>query len=235
MTPTGEMEVSYDGYGLNVSLHNIVEENSQYPDNMASGCQKAWVLLQGLSAEGNVICQEEKELFLQTEHNIYTGAVYQGLFDLGDEFNYLSEYIHITAYIMDYAGNYLPSIDSVTIPAFVLKADLERCLGEAVLWKAGEAGMIHIYTAAWTDQVKIVYPQDWIVWDETLDDRSFDYFLEGREYEKTEDELFYIPLRTKDGPYTITVYAYKNGHEKSVTLSLDSYGCILDELRTRLR
>ena len=63
----------------------------------------------------------------------------------------------------------------------------------------------------------------------------FDYAAEGKAFEKTEDELFYIPIKAENGSYTITVYAYKNGREKSVTLSLDSCGCILDELRTRLR
>ncbi len=234
VTPTGSMDVSYDGYCLNVTLHHIVEEHPQDSAQKASGCQKAWILLQGLNAEGNVICQEEKELLLMTE-NIYTGAVYQGDFGLGDDFNYVSDYIHITAYIMDYAGNYLPSIASATIPAFVLNADLERTLGQSEHWKAGEAGIVHIYTAAWTDQVKIAYPADWIALDETLNGRCFDYAAEGKAFEKTEDELFYIPIKAENGSYTITVYAYKNGREKSVTLSLDSCGCILDELRTRLR
>ncbi len=234
-TPKGEMEVLYDGSCLKVSLHDIVEENQQYPDNAASGCQNAWILLQGVNAQGTVICQEEKELSLITSDNIYTGAVYEGSFDLSDEYNYTSEYLHITAYIMDYAGNYLPFMAYKTIPAFVLNAELERCLGKAAYWKAGEAGIIHIYSASWVDCVKVDYPESWIALDHTLDGRSFDYILTGKANEKREEELFYVPLRLKDGQYTITVTAYKNGRQKSVVLPLHSSGTILDELRTRLR
>jgi len=236
VTPKGEMDIDYDGRRLEISIRDIMEENQQYPDNEASGCSKAWVKLEGLDSAGDVLCREDRQLSLRTPGNIHTGAAYGGTFHLSDQFNYESEYLRITAYVMDYAENYLPAAAAETIPAFVLKAQLERCLGDAQSWKAGEAGIVHFYTASFVDSVKIQYPDEWTALDETLEERTFDYLGRNeRTYEKEADDLFYIPLRAEDGIYTITVHAYKDGHEKHVELLLGSEGTILDELRTRLR
>jgi len=233
--PEGKMGISYDGRRMQVSLYDIVEENQEHPDNVASGCRKAWVCLQGLDEEGNVLCQEDLQLNLTTPENIYTGACYEGSFHLGTQFNYTSAYIKVTSYIIDYAGNSLPMIESETVPAFVLKADMIRCLGDAPSWKAGEAGSIHIYTAAYVDSVKVTFPDSWVALDNSLDSHIYPYAAVGRAYEKEEDDLFYIPLRAQDGGYTITVHAYKDGYEKTIEFHLNSSGSILDELRTRLR
>ena len=233
--PKGKIDVSYDGYFLDISLNNIVEENPVYPENEASGCEKAWILLEGLDEEKNIICEQKQPLTLLTPDNIYTGAIYGDVFELNDTFNYTSEYIRITTYIRDWAGNSIPVAEPVMIPAFVLKADLERCLGEAAHWKAGEAGTISVYAAAWVDSVEITYPSEWIHWDESLENHFFDYSTTGRENEKREEELFYVPLRTDHGVYDIQVCANKNGYKKTVTFLVTISGTILDEIRTRLR
>ncbi len=235
VAPKGELEISYDGRVLDIMLHHIVEENQEHPDNEASGCRSAWVCLRGLDGQGNEICREERQLMLATPDNIYTGAVYEGSFRLGNELNYSSEYIGITAYIVDHAGNYLPEAGAKTIPAFVLWADMERCLGEAVSWKAGEAGIIEIKAAAYVDSIKVFFPAEWTESDAELENPVFEYPVSERAFEKKEEIIFYIPLRADDGTYKIKVSAYKDGYEKFVEFSLNTSGSILDELRTRLR
>ncbi len=234
VTPSGELSVSYDGYRMDVAVNNIIEENRQHPDNVASGCKEAWAVLEGLDSEGNVICQMELPLELQTPDNIYTGAAYSGGADLNDQFNYDAEFIQVKAYVKDHAGNYLPAIETVTVPAFTLSGYVERCLGAAESWKKGEAGNVHACTGAFVDRLEIEYPEEWVALDSTLSVRVMDY-TGNKELEKNETDLFYIPLYAEDGEYTITVRAYKNGHVKTVTLPVTSTGSILDEIRTRLR
>ncbi len=233
-TPDGELNVSYDGYHMDIVVNNIVEENWQHPDNVSSGCKEAWTVLEGLDSEGKVICQMELPLELQTPDNIYTGAAYSGGADLNDQFNYDAEFIQVKAYVRDHAGNYLPAIETVTVPAFTLSGYVERCLGAAESWKKGEAGNVYARTGAFVDRMEIEYPEKWIRLDETLTTRVMDY-TGNKELEKNETDLFYIPLYAEDGEYTITIRAYKDGRMKMVELPVKSAGSILNEFRTRLR
>ena len=233
-TPSGELDVSYDGYHMDVSVNNIIEENWQHPDNVSSGCKEAWAVLEGMDSEGNVICQMELLLELQTPDNIYTGAVYTGGADLSDQFNYDAESIQLTAYVKDNAGNYLPSVGVKTVPAFTVKGYVERCLGPASQWNSGEAGTVHVYAASFVDAVLFEYPSDWVDLDDTLANRIYDY-IGNQTKEKNETDLFYIPLYAENGEYNIIVHAFKNGREKTVTLPVITGGSILEEIRTRLR
>ena len=233
-TPDGELNVSYDGYHMDIEVNNIVEENWQHPDNVSSGCKEAWAVLEGLDSEGNVICQMELPLELQTPDNIYTGAAYSGGADLNDQFNYDAEFIQVKAYVKDNAGNYLPAIETVTVPAFTLSGYVERCLGPAESWKKGEAGNVYARTGAFVDRMEIEYPEKWLRLDETLTTRVMDY-TGNKELEKNETDLFYIPLYADDGEYTIIIRAYKDGRMKMVELPVKSSGSILNEFRTRLR
>ncbi len=231
VTPQGELAVDYDGYQLSVAVKNIVEECK---GNKASGCKEAWIIIKGLDGGGNVLYEERKELLLQTSDNIYTGAAYLGTFELSDVFNYESDYLQIDAYVKDCANNYLPSIGTHTLPTFVVTGYVERCLGAAEEWTSGEAGNVQVYTASFVDTIYIEYPSEWINLDDTLKNHIYDY-RGTQTKDKSETDLFYIPLYADNGEYHIIVHAYKNGHEKEISLPVLTDGSILDEIRTRLR
>ncbi len=231
VTPRGEVNIDYDGYRLAVTVDKIVEECM---GSEASGCKEAWIIVKGLDKDGKVLCEEKKALTHMTPGNIYTGAIYSQTFELGDVFNYESDYIQVNAYVKDYAGNELPSIGKQTIPAFVVSGHVERCLGEAEHWSSGEAGFVKVYTAAFVDTVVIEYPTDWVAMDNTLASHMYDY-SQIQEREKEETDLFYIPLYAQNGEYNVIIHAFKNGREKVLVLPVVTNGSILDEIRTRLR
>lgn len=231
VTPKGTFTLDYDGYKLTAAVDNIIEECT---GNEASGCKEAWIDIKGLDTVGNILYEETLPLTLMTPGNIYTGASYAGEFELGDGFNYESDFIQVNAYVKDNAGNYLPAIGEETVPAFTVKGCVERCLGPANQWNSGEAGNVYVYTASFVDAVFIEYPSDWVDIDDTLANRIYDY-TGNQTKEKNETDLFYIPLYAENGEYNIIVHAFKNGREKTVTLPVVTDGSILEKIRTRLR
>ena len=231
VTPKGDFSLDYDGYKLTVSVDNIIEECT---GNKASGCREAWIDIKGLDGSGNILYEDKLPLILMTPENIYTGASYEGEFELSDGFNYEADFIRVNAFVKDNAGNYLPAVGEETVPAFTVKGYVERCLGPASRWSCGESGNVHIYAASYADSVSIEYPAAWITLDDTLERRIYDY-MGNQIKERNETDLFSIPLYAENREYSIIVHAFKNGREKTVTLPVVTDGSVLEEIRTRLR
>ena len=224
--PDGEKEASYDGMNLTVSLRNIKEE--------LSGCKKIWIKTTAFLGDGTAIRTDERELAHTTPGNIHNGAAYTGTFVLEDEYNYASSYMEVEVWARDIAGNEQKVGSTEHIETFYLNGYVERALGPAEYWKAGEAGYVHLVTGVYVDRVEIIYPDKWTKLDETLGTHTYDY-AGNKEVEKTESDLFYIPLRAENNAYEITVVATKNGYTKTVTLPVATDGNIISSIKHRLR
>lgn len=224
--PTGKKSVSYDGYNLTANLTDITEE--------LSGCDKAWIITEAYDENGFLIRTDTRDLDLTTPGNIHNDAAYGKTFALEDEYNYAAAYMLVKFRIRDIAGNEREIGDPELLDTFWVRGFVTRALGEAEYWKAGEAGYVDVTTGAYVDKLYITYPDKWTNLDDTLGTHTFDY-TGNQELEKVERDEFYIPLRAKDGEYTLLVTAEKNGYTKTVELPVKTNGNVVSELRTRLR
>lgn len=226
VAPYATCNAFYDGYNLTAELKNIVEP--------LSGCKEAWIVTKAYKEDGTKIREDVRGLTPQTPDNIHTGAAYKTTILLEDDYNYVSAYMTVEYHIKDIAGNERTLADTDTFDTFYLTGTLTRIFGPAAVWKAGEAGALDLATGVFVDTMAITYPAPWTALDASLGTHTFDY-MANREQEKTEYETFIIPLKTDDGDYSIMVTATKNGHTKTIPLSLRVGGNIIDTIRTRIK
>lgn len=226
VAPVGITNVSYDGYNLNASISNITEK--------LSGCKRAWIVTNAHNADGSIIRTDSRDLTIVDAGKIHNGAAYKSTFALEDEYNYDAAYMTVTFWIRDIAGNERQLGDTQTIDTFYLTGYVTRALGPAEYWKAGEAGYVNVVTGVYVDKLYIQYPDTWTALDSGLGTHVFDY-TGNKEFEKTEQDLFYIPVRADNGEYELTVIAERNGRTKTVVLPVKTDGNIVEQLRTRIR
>lgn len=148
-------------------------------------------------------------------------ALYQGRFT-------------ILCYTSDRVGNMTTWVS--TGLGMSINAYLERILPpHTPVFRRGESGRITVVTTGYVERVEIIFPQEMLQWDPSLNHEIL--FLPPLAYTENEVE-FMIPQEVPDGEYEIIVTGYKAGtdlenHSESLTLRVR--GSVAELIRTRLR
>ncbi len=132
----------------------------------------------------------------------------------------------------DYAGNVSDYALATDKNDILLNADIIRIDGRSeAVFRAGERGILRIRYSGDADVIRAFFPENMSSVDPSLY-REFD--VSGRKSLQFSTG-FVIPIGTAEGPYHVTVKAYKGEQEYTVYPAFEVYGSITEQFRTRLR
>ncbi|GEM_PF-2567607 len=132
----------------------------------------------------------------------------------------------------DYAGNVSDYALATEKSAILLNADIIRIDGrKEAVFRAGERGILRIRYSGDADVLKVFYPENMAALNPSL---NKEYDVSGKASLNISTG-FIVPVGTDEGPYHVTVKAYKGNDEYTVYPAFEVYGCVTEQFRTRLR
>ena len=132
----------------------------------------------------------------------------------------------------DYAGNVADYILATEKGAILLDADITRIDGRKdAVFLAGERGILRIWYSGDAEIIRVFYPENMTALNPLL---NKEYNVSGKTSLNVSTG-FIIPIGTDEGPYHVTVKAYKGDKEYTVYPTFEVYGCVTEQFRTRLR
>lgn len=143
--------------------------------------------------------------------------------------------LQITIKATDAVGN--KTMKEIQYWAYHVLAFIERVLSpHEPVFKTGESGLLQIIASEKVDKVEVRFPAELSDIEPNLNQWVT---FEKEAIEKRETLLFQIPLGTPEGEdYAIDLYPYADGvllSPNPIKCYFQINGCVLDELRTRLR
>ena len=113
-----------------------------------------------------------------------------------------------------------------------VKANIERVLSpHDPVFKSGEKGIIKITVTGKAERLKITFPRELTMLDDTLNKE----IILNKLSTETINYEFFVPLGAESKNYNVEVKVFKEGREKVTYPSFRVLGNVTDNLRTRIR